>query len=85
MGDSVMCGGVMGDGVMGEQPRVFRVHWVPGTDQLSGTCHCGAQCTASDPIELWDWLHGHPVGHGGGVDSIASATAPAQPRALVGA
>lgn len=22
---------------------VLRVHWVPGTDHLLGTCHCGAQ------------------------------------------
>jgi hypothetical protein len=46
-----------------DQPGVYRVHWVPGTDHLLGTCHCGAQYTASDPVELWTWLHGHPVGH----------------------
>jgi hypothetical protein len=67
---------------MANQPRVFRVHWVPGTDQLSGTCHCGARYTASDPIELWEWLHGHPVGHdasGGG----APAPHEVQPQELV--
>jgi hypothetical protein len=44
-------------------PGVLRVHWIPGTDQLLGTCHCGAEHTALDPVELWDWLHAHPVGH----------------------
>jgi len=44
-------------------PAVFRVHWIPGTDQLLGTCHCGAEHTAEDPVELWTWLHGHPFGH----------------------
>lgn len=44
-------------------PSVFRVHWIPGTDQLIGTCHCGAEHTAEDPVELWTWLHAHPVGH----------------------
>jgi hypothetical protein len=73
----------MRSGVMAEEPRVFRVHWVPGTDQLSGTCHCGAQCTASDPIELWNWLHGHPVGHGTSTGPAAQAEAPPQPEALV--
>ena len=68
---------------MAGQPRVFKVHWVPGTDHLLGTCHCGAQCTASDPIELWEWLHGHPVGHdvsGGGGTVVPPS---AQPRVLV--
>ena len=45
---------------------ILRVHWLPGTDQLLGTCHCGAEHTALDPVELWDWLLGHPVGHRGG-------------------
>jgi hypothetical protein len=44
-------------------PGVLRVHWIPGTDQLLGTCHCGAEHVALDPVELWDWLHAHPVGH----------------------
>jgi hypothetical protein len=47
----------------GIAPGVLRVHWIPGTDQLLGTCHCGAEHTALDPVELWDWLHAHPVGH----------------------
>ena len=44
-------------------PGILRVHLIPGTDQLLGTRHCGAQHTALDPVELWDWLHAHPVGH----------------------
>ena len=44
-------------------PGVLRVHWIPGTDQLLGTCHCGAEHVALDPVELWDWMHAHPVGH----------------------
>ncbi|QDY09277.1 hypothetical protein FJK98_20695 [Micromonospora sp. HM134] len=43
--------------------RVYRVHWVPGTDTLRGTCHCGAQRLAEEPVELWQWLLGHPQGH----------------------
>jgi hypothetical protein len=45
------------------RPAVFRVHWLPGTDHLLGTCHCGAERLAQDPVELWAWLHAHPVGH----------------------
>ena len=43
--------------------RVYRVHWIPGSDTLIGVCHCGADRTAEDPIELWDWLLAHPDGH----------------------
>jgi hypothetical protein len=53
----------MPPGTRPASPAVFRVHWVPGTDHLLGTCHCGAEYTADDPVELWAWLHGHPVGH----------------------
>jgi hypothetical protein len=42
---------------------VFRVTWVPGTDELLGVCHCGAEHLANDPIELWAWLLAHPDGH----------------------
>jgi hypothetical protein len=42
---------------------VFRVTWRPGTDTLLGTCHCGAEHLADDPIELWAWLLAHPAGH----------------------
>lgn len=44
--------------------RVYRVHWVPGTDILHGTCHCGAERLADEPVALWEWLLGHPQGHG---------------------
>ncbi|MDG4780789.1 hypothetical protein O7614_14175 [Micromonospora sp. WMMD961] len=43
--------------------RVYRVHWLPGTDILRGSCHCGAERLAEEPIELWEWLLAHPQGH----------------------
>ncbi|GAA2935567.1 hypothetical protein [Streptomyces enissocaesilis] len=42
---------------------VFRIHWVLGTDRLSAVCHCGAEREFEDPVELWDWLLGHPEDH----------------------
>ena len=42
---------------------VYVVRWIPGTDRLVGTCHCGATREADDPVRLWDWLYGHPAGH----------------------
>jgi hypothetical protein len=42
---------------------VFRVTWQPGTDELLGVCHCGAEHLANDPIQLWAWLLAHPDGH----------------------
>ena len=45
-------------------PTVLRVVWLPGSDQLQGTCHCGAVHVADGPVEVWDWLLAHPVGHG---------------------
>ncbi|WP_327102768.1 hypothetical protein [Nonomuraea glycinis] len=44
-------------------PGVLRVVWLPGSDLLRGTCHCGAAYLAEGPVEVWDWLLGHPVGH----------------------
>jgi hypothetical protein len=41
----------------------YRVEWVLGTDRLLGYCQCGAQRESEDPIELWQWLTGHPKGH----------------------
>lgn len=41
----------------------FSITWVPGTDVMLGVCHCGAERTAEDPVELWGWLLGHPAGH----------------------
>ena len=46
-----------------EGDRVYRIHWVLGTDQLRAVCHCGAEQLFEDPVELWEWLLGHPDGH----------------------
>ncbi|SOE07843.1 hypothetical protein [Streptomyces sp. Ag109_G2-15] len=43
--------------------EIYRIDWLPGTDLLHGTCHCGAQHTAQDPVEMWEWMLGHPEGH----------------------
>ncbi|MFD8568857.1 hypothetical protein [Streptomyces sp. NPDC059639] len=40
--------------------EVYRVDWLPGTDLLSGTCHCGARHEAEDPVALWEWMLAHP-------------------------
>ncbi len=42
---------------------VNRIDWEPGSDVLRGTCHCGAQHTGDDPVQMWDWLLSHPAGH----------------------
>ncbi|PBC94591.1 hypothetical protein BX281_2510 [Streptomyces sp. Ag82_O1-15] len=44
--------------------EIYRIDWIPGTDVLHGTCHCGAEHSAQDPIEMWEWMLGHPKGHG---------------------
>ncbi len=44
-------------------PRVYRIHWVLGTDQLRAVCHCGAERIFEEPVELWEWLLAHPDGH----------------------
>lgn len=62
---------------------VVRVEWLPGSDVLLGTCHCGATHQAQDPISMWEWLLAHPEGHVGGGEpdpdpaprSLATATA----------
>ena len=54
---------------------VYRVLWRPGTDELIGQCHCGAEHITEDPIEMWEWLLAHPEGH----DAIA---APVDVRAV---
>jgi hypothetical protein len=56
---------------------VMRVVWLPGSDLLHGTCHCGATHVAEGPVEVWEWLLGHPVGHG--------TPAPAEPAEPAGA
>ncbi|CAL9361148.1 hypothetical protein SUDANB6_00665 [Streptomyces sp. enrichment culture] len=43
--------------------EVYRIDWVPGTDVLHGTCHCGAGHTAGDPVAMWEWMLAHPRGH----------------------
>ncbi|MFF4394750.1 hypothetical protein [Streptomyces sp. NPDC001480] len=43
--------------------EVYRIDWLPGTDVLHGTCHCGAEHTAQDPVAMWEWMLGHPEGH----------------------
>jgi hypothetical protein len=43
--------------------EIYRIDWIPGTDVLHGTCHCGAEHSAQDPIEMWEWMLGHPDGH----------------------
>ena len=42
---------------------VYRIHWKLGADLQIGVCHCGAEHESEDPVELWEWLLGHPVGH----------------------
>ncbi|MBP2703951.1 hypothetical protein JOL79_09035 [Microbispora sp. RL4-1S] len=61
---------------------VFRVEWLPGSDQLRGFCHCGAATVADGPVEVWDWLLAHPVGH----DTRGRASVPGSgPAVLAGA
>ncbi|MFC3890588.1 hypothetical protein ACFOWZ_03825 [Lentzea rhizosphaerae] len=43
--------------------RVVRVHWVLGTDRLRAVCHCDAEREFEDPVELWEWILDHPIGH----------------------
>lgn len=43
--------------------EIYRIDWLPGTDLLHGTCHCGREHTARDPVEMWDWMLAHPRGH----------------------
>jgi hypothetical protein len=51
--------------------RVYRVHWLLGTDRLTGVCHCGAEHESEDPVELWEWLLAHPEGHRPAADVAA--------------
>lgn len=39
---------------------VYRVRWMPGSDELVGRCHCGAETHAQDPVWMWTWLMAHP-------------------------
>ncbi|MEU1195271.1 MULTISPECIES: hypothetical protein [Streptomyces] len=47
----------------GPTGQIYRIDWLPGTDLLHGTCHCGAEHTAHDPVEMWEWMLAHPDGH----------------------
>jgi hypothetical protein len=60
---------------------VYRVHWKLGTDLLVGVCHCGAAHDFEDPVELWNWLLAHPVGHRPGPPA-ESATHPVRPASV---
>ncbi|MEV7341343.1 hypothetical protein [Streptomyces sp. NPDC093544] len=61
--------------------EIYRVDWLPGTDVLHGTCHCGAEHTAQDPIEMWAWMLAHPDGHEPPVSKAQSSEAPShEPR-----
>lgn len=55
--------------------RVFRIHWVLGTDRLRAVCHCTAEREFDDPVELWEWLLAHPDGH----DQRAATPVPPAP------
>ena len=66
---------------------VYRVFWVPGTDELRATCHCRAVRSFDDPIELWAWLLAHPIGHEPGgaetpPDGVESPAVGAEPSAV---
>ena len=54
-----------GDGWASGTPtaEVYRIDWLPGTDARHGTCHCGAEHTAEDPVLMWEWMLAHPEGH----------------------
>lgn len=43
--------------------EIYRIDWLPGTDILHGTCHCGREHSSQDPIEMWEWMLSHPQGH----------------------
>ncbi|SNT63647.1 hypothetical protein SAMN05216276_110316 [Streptosporangium subroseum] len=57
---------------------LLRVVWSPGSDHLTGVCHCGAEYRADGPIEVWQWLLAHPD-HEAGIEAAdhgASTEAP---------
>ncbi|MFG1923136.1 hypothetical protein [Cryptosporangium sp. NPDC048952] len=56
--------------------RVLRVEWIPGTDRLSGRCHCGAESEADDPVVMWEWLLAHPDHPSGGPGETPAPPAP---------
>jgi hypothetical protein len=57
---------------------LLQVLWSPGSDHLTGVCHCGAEYRADGPIEVWQWLLAHPD-HEAGIEAAdhgASVEAP---------
>jgi hypothetical protein len=52
---------------------VLRVEWLPGSDRLHGSCHCGAQTEGEDPVAMWEWLQAHPNHPAGGAEPPAPA------------
>lgn len=46
--------------------RIYRIEWLPGSDRLRGTCHCGATIEGQDPLSMWQWLLAHPAHPGPG-------------------
>ncbi|MEV4581250.1 hypothetical protein AB0K16_49255 [Nonomuraea jabiensis] len=65
---------------------LLRVVWLPGSDLLQGTCHCGAVHVAEGPVEVWEWLLGHPTGHHTPTDPTPNDTRtdPTTPDAATG-
>ncbi|HEX5201502.1 hypothetical protein ACFQS1_34905 [Paractinoplanes rhizophilus] len=53
-------------------PKMLRVDWLPGSDQLRGRCHCGAESVADDPVAMWRWLLAHPD-HPSSADPLSSS------------
>lgn len=39
---------------------IVRITWLPGTDRLDGSCHCGARHVCQDPTAMWEWMLAHP-------------------------
>jgi hypothetical protein len=58
-----------------EGEAVYRIHWVPGTDRLMAVCFCGTPREFEDPVQLWDWLLGHPEADPAGHRFLAPPTA----------
>ncbi|MGW7082931.1 hypothetical protein ACWGH2_05460 [Streptomyces sp. NPDC054871] len=59
---------------------VFRVEWLPGTDLLDGSCHCGARHTCQDPVAMWEWMLAHPDHHSGHSDHSSHPAATEEDR-----
>ncbi|MEW1843821.1 hypothetical protein AB0392_38255 [Nonomuraea angiospora] len=68
----------------GRGPALLHVVWLPGSDLLRGTCHCGAVHVAEGPVEVWEWLLGHPTGHNTPTDPTSPDPAPPTGTARTG-